>query len=272
MDLGFKGTRVLVTGANGGIGLETTRLFLQQGAHVIGHYHSNNETLKSVAADPTTFSMAQANLASESDVVKLFDGFEEKPVQVLVVNHAIFIETPSPFRQLSLEQWNKTLSTNLTSSFLVIREFLRRIESSQLDDSERDKVAVVLVGSVGGKYGEDEHVDYATSKSAMMYGLLPSLKTEIVKVAPKGRANCVAPGWVSTPMVVKSFQNHELLYRQLATAPLKKVATPSDVAHQIVFLASSVASGHVTGQVIMVEGGLEGRVLNKFEEIDFSKI
>lgn len=121
----------------------------------------------------------------------------------------------------------------------------------------------------------------------MMYGLLLSLKNEIVKIAPRGRVNCVAPGWVLTPMAGEALKNPDTVYRALATCvtsqisllkfdnknlfhfrtPLKKVAIPDDIANQIVVLASSTVSGHVTGQVIMVEGGMEGRLLNKPEDI-----
>lgn len=58
-----------------------------------------------------------------------------------------------------------------------------------------------------------------------------------------------------------------ILIKELISTPLRKVATPSDIAHQIVFLASPLVSGHVTGQVVMVEGGMEGRLLNKPEDI-----
>ncbi|KAG1849358.1 hypothetical protein C8R48DRAFT_677083 [Suillus tomentosus] len=86
-----------------------------------------------------------------------------------------------------------------------------------------------------------------------MYGLNLTLKNEIVKIAPKGRVNCVAPGWVRTPMAEEALKDPQMVYRVLSTTPLKKVAMPIDVATQVVVLASSTLSGHVTGQVVMVE-------------------
>ncbi|THH05679.1 hypothetical protein EW145_g4622 [Phellinidium pouzarii] len=269
MDLGLKDTLVLVTGASGGIGLETALLFLEQDARVIGHYNSNSASLKPfLDRSGSKLSLAQADLSSESDVARLFGELREGPVQVLVVNHGIWPNDDVPLSQMSLEQWNKTIATNLTSSFLVIREFLRALDKPTVSAVERDKVAVILIGSTAGKYGEAGHADYAASKSAMMYGLLLSLKNEIVKIAPKGRVNCIAPGWVNTPMAAEALSSPETVYRALATTPLKKVASSSDIAHQIVFLASPVVSGHVTGQVVMVEGGMEGRLLNKPEDIN----
>jgi len=99
-----------------------------------------------------------------------------------------------------------------------------------------------------------------------------TLKNEIVKYAPKGRVNCVAPGWVDTPMAVEALKDPKVIYQALATTPLKKIATPRDIANQIAILASSVVSGHVTGQVIMVDGGMEGRALNTAEEIGALKL
>ncbi|KAI0945965.1 hypothetical protein AcV7_010067 [Taiwanofungus camphoratus] len=187
------------------------------------------------------------------------------PVQVLIVNHGYYPPDDVPVAQMSLEQWNSTMASNLASSFLTIREYLRHLEHAT--DVQKDKASIVMVGSTAGKYGEIGHADYSASKSAMMYGLAMSLKNKIVKIAPKGRVNCIAPGWVRTPMAAKALENPAVIYRTLATVPLKKVATPEDVATQIVIMSSSAVSGHVSGQVVMVEGGMEGRLLNKPEDI-----
>lgn len=81
-----------------------------------------------------------------------------------------------------------------------------------------------------------------------MYGLTLSLKNEIVRIAPRGRVNCVAPGWTRTPMAEEALRRPEIVYRALATTPLKKVAQPRDIANQILVLASQTTSGHVTGE------------------------
>ncbi|OCB88880.1 NAD-binding protein [Sanghuangporus baumii] len=240
---------------------------IDQGADVVAHYNTKKDTLESLDGN-SRLSTIQADLTQESDVVKLFNSQRDKPIQVLVVNHGIWPSHDESISQMSLEQWNKTISTNLTSSFLIVREFLRRLDKPGVPASTKEKVAVILIGSTAGKYGEAGHADYAASKSALMYGFLLSLKNEIVKVAPKGRVNCVAPGWVKTPMAEEALSNPNTVYRALATTPLKKVAAPSDVAYQILLLASPVVSGHVTGQVIMVEGGMEGRLLNMPEDIN----
>ncbi|EIN05721.1 NAD dependent epimerase/dehydratase [Punctularia strigosozonata HHB-11173 SS5] len=284
MDLGLKDVHVLVTGASGGIGLETTKLFLDQGARVTAHYNSNAITLEPLLdAYSPRIAAEQANLTSESDVARLINDASIRygPVQVLVVNHAIYVSQSVPMKDMTLEQWNRTISANLTSSFLILREYLRTLDAAS--DEVKEQASVILIGSTAGKYGEAEHADYAewweTSFcsgvvlgrddifTAMMYGLTLSLKNEIVKIAPRARVNTVAPGWVRTPMAEEALKDGSVVYRALATTPLKKVAMPRDVANHIVILSSNTISGHITGQVVMVEGGMEGRLLNLREEV-----
>ncbi|KAI0298481.1 NAD-P-binding protein [Multifurca ochricompacta] len=304
MDLDLKDVHVLVTGANGGIGLETTRLFLEHGARVTAQYRTSNTALVQLLVPPSTgtgnhrfypsgprLRMVQADLTNEAQVQALFStatatatpsppaGVKWGEVEVAVINHGVSVSADVPLRDMPLEQWERTFSNNLTSSFLVAREYMRRLElgvRGAAGDEDGvgwefgQRAAIVFVGSTAGKYGEALHADYAASKSAIMYGLTLSLKNEIVQIAPRARVNCVAPGWVRTPMAHEALQNPKTVYRALATTPLRKVAEATDVANQIVFLASAKVSGHITGQVLMVEGGMEGRLLNTTADIGLS--
>jgi 3-oxoacyl-[acyl-carrier protein] reductase len=81
-------------------------------------------------------------------------------------------------------------------------------------------------------------------------------------VAPLARVNCVAPGWTESPMT-RGFVDAEQVRRVSRTMALRKVARPEDVARQVVVLASDELSGHVTGQVVVVAGGMEGRVVHE---------
>ncbi|KAF7349245.1 hypothetical protein MSAN_01714000 [Mycena sanguinolenta] len=266
MDLELDNVHVLITGASGGIGLETTRLFLKQGAKVTAHYNSNAASLNALIAEfgSDKILAAQANLSAEDDVMRMFSEASNSAlgiVQILVINHAISPPEDDSVLNMTLERWRNTIDTNLTASFLVSREYLRRLESAS--DELKAKAAIVFVGSTAGKYGEAGHADYAASKSALMYGFMLSLKNEIVKIAPKGRVNCVAPGWVRTPKKEEKLKDPIFVHRALATVPLKKPAEPWDIATQIICLSSTKNSGHVSGHVVMVDGGMEGRLLNK---------
>jgi len=265
MDLGLEGVHVLITGASGGIGFETAELFYEQGAIVTAHYHTNFKPL-----EPFVDSRSQAikaDLTKEEEVIELFKNamYSYGPVQILIINHAISVVEDANLWEMSFDRWKTTIETNLNSSFLVAREYLRHLKTMSPDLKE--EAAIILIGSTAGKYGEAGHADYAASKSAMMYGLTMTLKNEIVKLAPKGRVNCIGPGWVRTAMATDSLKNPHVAYSALATTPLKKIAEPNDIANQIVLLSSNKVSGHVTGQVLMIEGGMEGRLLNKPEDV-----
>ncbi|KAI0751990.1 NAD(P)-binding protein [Fomes fomentarius] len=274
MDFGLENVHVLITGASGGIGLSTARLFLKVGARVTAHYNTKSTPLDPLVQEfgPERVRALQADLTQEADVQRLFASASASAsadpfgsVQVAVVNHAYYESREVPVAQMSVEQWEATFKVNVTSSFLVVREYLRALEKA--GEETKAKAAIVLIGSTAGKFGEAGHADYAATKSAMMYGMCSSLKNEIVKIAPKGRVNVVAPGWTRTPMAEQSLKDPNVVYQALATTPLRKVATPEDVANQIVVLSSSTVSGHVSGHVLMVEGGMEGRLLNRREDL-----
>jgi 3-oxoacyl-[acyl-carrier protein] reductase len=159
-----------------------------------------------------------------------------------------------PLWELSLERWEATLRQNLTATFLTARAFLREV-------ARTGHGSLVLVGSTAGLVGEAGHADYAAAKSAIQVGLLLSLKNEIVRVAPRGRVNAVAPGWTESPMT-RGHVDSESVRQISRTMALRKVAQPEDVAAQVVALASDTISGHVTGQLVVVAGGMEGRVVH----------
>jgi NAD(P)-dependent dehydrogenase (short-subunit alcohol dehydrogenase family) len=86
-----------------------------------------------------------------------------------------------------------------------------------------------------------------------------------------GRVNTINPGWTVTPMSEDYLDDEEGIKHILKTVPLKKIAEAEDIANMIAVLASDKLSGHITGEIITIAGGMEGRSLYLPEDIDFSK-
>ena len=256
VDTGLAGKGVVVTGASGGIGAACVRLFAAEGANVLVHYHRGEERARAVSEEIGGAPTAQADLTVEADVDRLFDTARETlgSVDVCAAVAGVWPAEDLPVWELPLERWEETMRQNLTATFLTARAFLREV-------ARTGHGSLVLVGSTAGRFGEAGHADYAAAKSALQGGLLLSLKNEVTRVAPRARVNAVAPGWTESAMT-RGMVDQEAVRRISRTMALRKVGQPDDVAAQVVVLASDVLSGHITGQVVTVAGGMEGRTVH----------
>ncbi len=247
---------MLVTGASSGIGAACARAFAAEGAHVVVHYNRGEERARAVANELDGAPIAQADLTVEAEVERLFEETRATlgQIDVCAAVAGVYPADDAPVWALSLERWEHTLRANLTATFLTARGFLREVERT-------GHGSLVLIGSTAGVYGEQGHADYAAAKSGILGGLLLSLKNEVARISTTARVNAVAPGWTVSPMT-RGLLDAATVERITKTMPLRKVAQPEDVAAHVVVLASDTLSGHVTGQVIVVAGGMEGRLVH----------
>jgi 3-oxoacyl-[acyl-carrier protein] reductase len=256
MDLGLAGTAALVTGASGGIGSAVARELATEGARVALHYHRNREAAEALADELGGVAL-QADLRDEAQADALVPAAVEAlgRLDACVASAGVWPSEDVPVARLPLDRWRATVDANLTATFLTARGFCRHVESTSAG-------SLVLIASTAGLFGEAGHADYAASKAAIAHGLGLSLKNEVVRTAPLARVNVVAPGWTVSPMTAKDL-TAETVAQVTATMALRKVADPADVARAVAFLCSERAAGHVTGQVITVAGGMEGRLLHR---------
>ena len=256
METGLAGKGVVVTGGAGGIGSACVRAFAAEGARVVIHYNTSRERADELAAELDGAVAIGADLRDEQQVDELFARARAAvgSVDVCAAVAGVWPRPDEPVWQLPLERWEETIASNLTVTFLTARAFLREVERTGHGN-------LVLVGSTAGRFGEAGHADYAAAKAAIQVGMLLSLKNEIVRVAPMGRVNAVAPGWTYSPMT-RGELDPTIVARISRTMALRKVATADDIARAVVTLASDELSGHISGELVTVAGGMEGRTIH----------
>ena len=255
METGLAGKGVLVTGGAGGIGTAIVRAFAAEGSRVAVHYNTSRQAAEALAEEVGGIALS-ADLRREAEAVGLIPeavaGLGR--LDVCVANAGRWPQPDEPIWDLSLERWNDTLASNLTSTFLTARGFFRHAATTATG-------SLVMISSTAGTFGEAGHADYAAAKGAILSGLLMSAKNEAARIGPGVRVNVVAPGWTVTPAVLERGLSDEHFERATATMSLKKMGKPEDVAAQVMVLASDSISGHISGQVVTVAGGMEGRII-----------
>jgi len=271
MESQLAGKVVMVTGASGGIGSAIARCFAAEGARVVLHYRrgvSNVKTLQRNLHGAETLAV-QADLAKEADAAQLFTTAIKRfgRVDTLVANAGAWESADVPLERMTLRQWRTTMDGVLTTTFLSLRAFMKCVAKQKRGNA-------VLIASTAAVFGEAGHADYAAAKSAIAFGLTRSLKNEFSRLAPHttdycgGRVNCICPGWTVVPRLARKLGDHKTIRRVTAAMALPQLGRPEDMANAAVFLASDHLARHITGQTIVLAGGMEGRWLWQPEEID----
>ncbi|MGI9666126.1 MAG: SDR family NAD(P)-dependent oxidoreductase [Acidimicrobiia bacterium] len=253
MDLQLADKVVLVTGGAGGIGAAICRAFANEGARVAVHYHSSDDAAKRLAdeiggaAFAADLTDAAEAVAMVNAVVGHFGGLD-----VCAANAGWYPSEDKPIWEVEPDRFATVIDRNLTVAYTTARAFLGRAAIT-------GHGALIFTSSTAGHFGEAGHADYAAAKAALSYGFLNSLKNEAARIGDGVRVNAVAPGWTVTPKREAAGVDETHVAKATSTMSRKQLATPDDVARQVVVLASDVVSAHQTGQVVTVAGGMEGR-------------
>ena len=228
------GRVVLVTGGNRGIGLAIAESFRQAGDTVAVTYRD-----KPVEG----FLSVQCDVTSGDDVERAFAEVEDQagPVEVLVSNAGI--NADQLLLSMKEDAWRSVIDANLTGAYRVARRATSKMIRAR-------KGRIIFISSVVAMTGSPGQTNYAASKAGLI-GLARSLAREI-----GGRGvtvNVVAPGFVTTDMTAQLSDARQA--EILEQVPLKRMASPAEIAAAVMFLASEDA-GYITGAVVPVDGGL----------------
>jgi glucose 1-dehydrogenase len=253
----LEGQKVLVTGANSGIGKGIALAMGAAGADVVVNYRIGDEAAAEVVETIEELGVsAMAHLADvsrEDQVREMFARMIDEfgTIDVLVNNAGL--QRDSRIEEMTLEQWNTVLSVNLTGQFLCAREAVREFKRRGV----REEVSVaagkiVCISSVHEVIPWAGHVNYAASKG----GVSLFMKSLAQEVAPhRIRVNSVAPGAVRTPINADAWSTPEAYRELLKLIPYKRIGEPDDVARTAVWLASDEAD-YIHGATIFVDGGM----------------
>ena len=238
----FKGKKILITGATGGIGKELSKSYLNLGADLVlsGTNKKNLELLNKELGQ--NCKICECNLSKKDDVNKLINFLENLGGVDILVNNAGKTEDNLLMR-MNDKQWEEILLINLTSVMRITRGVLRGMIKKRWG-------RIINISSVVALTGNPGQSNYVASKSGLI-GLSKSLALE---VALRGiTVNCIAPGFIDTNMTEKLNQNQ--INSILSKIPMKRIGLPQEICSAAVFLASS-NSNYITGQTIHVNGGM----------------
>jgi NAD(P)-dependent dehydrogenase (short-subunit alcohol dehydrogenase family) len=241
--------QVLITGCQGGIGRALVQAFAEAGHAVIGM------DLAADAGDQA--SLLQTYLSVDLHRLCTDEGYRSTVLPALtqacggqlnvLVNNAAW-QVVKPTQALTLDDWNRTQTVNVTAPFLLTQSLLPALEAAQ--------GCVINIASIHGQLTKPEFVAYATSKTA----LVGMTRAMAVDLGGRVRVNAICPAAIATPMLVAGFEGREEAFQQLAAMhPAGRIGQPAEVARTCLMVADPQL-GFLTGACIALDGGIGGRL------------
>ena len=256
MDLNFYDKVAIVTGASSGLGKTIAFMLAEEGAAVGVNYLRSadgkldftdeaEDVVQQILDTGGQAVAVAADMSVEEDILAMFDTVDEQlgPVDILI-NNAAYLPK-GPITGYTQEEWTYTFQVNMTGPFIASRELVRRL----LEASRPGRI-VNIASQAAFRGSTTGHLPYDSSKGAIV-SFTRALAREVAKDGIN--VNAVAPGLILTEMVAKTWEQNKDRY--LASMPIKRIATPEEVASVVVFLASEAAS-YITGATIDVTGGM----------------
>ena len=251
------GQSALVTGGSSGIGAGVAIALAQAGADVVVNYHSDEEAALDIVEQ--IMALGRKAIAVQCDVGKadsvraMFQQSVEAFGTLDIVVSNAGLQQDAAFVDMSVEQWDRVIATNLTGMFLccqqAAREFLRR---GPRPDVSKARGKIICMSSVHEAIPWAGHVNYAASKG----GIKAMMETIAQELAPQRiRVNSIAPGAIRTPINQHAWDSPEALKSLLKMIPYGRIGEAEDIGRTAVWLASD-DSDYMTGQTLFVDGGM----------------
>jgi 3-oxoacyl-[acyl-carrier protein] reductase len=235
----------LVTGATGGIGGAIARALHRQGATVAISGRQQDKLDKLAGELGARAHVLPCDLGDKAQVAKLIDEAVAKLGRVDILVNNAGLTKDNLFMVMKDEQWDEVIAVNLTATFMLMRAAARAMMRAKTGYGR-----IINISSISGILGNPGQGNYAASKAGMI-GMSKSLARE---VASRGiTVNCIAPGFISTPMTDVLNEKQVTIVKD--AIPAQKFGTPADIAAACVYLAAP-EGGYVTGQTLHVNGGM----------------
>ena len=253
----LKGQKVLVTGANSGIGKATAIAMGRAGADIVVNYvrgeDAAQDVVNTIQANGTKAFAVLADVSNEEQVLAMFqEMYQEFGTIDILVNNA-GLQQDAPIEEMTLQKWQTVIGINLTGQFLCAREAIKEFKKRGV----RPEVSVaagkiICMSSVHDVIPWAGHVNYASSKG----GIMMMMKTLAQESAPwRIRVNSICPGAIRTPINTSAWSTPEAYHLLMELVPYNRIGEPEDIGNAAVFLASDMAD-YINGVNLYVDGGM----------------
>ncbi len=251
------GQKALVTGANSGIGRGIAKELAKAGADVVVNYVENPDAAQKLVEElkkegVNSFAY-KADVSSEPQVINMFEETikEFGTIDILVNNAGL--QRDSKFEEMTLDQWNKVISVNLTGQFLCSREAVKEFKKRGVKKEISCAAGKIIhISSVHEVIPWAGHANYAASKG----GIMMLMKTIAQETAPyRIRVNSICPGAIKTPINKSVWSSESGLNKLMDLIPYKRIGNVDDIGRVAAWLASDQAD-YINGTSIFVDGGM----------------
>jgi len=240
--INFKGKKILITGATGGIGNSLVKKFLTLEGTVLAT-GTNSEKLDALKKEFPSISLLKFDISEHSKIEDFIENANSQLVglDILVNNAGITMDNLS--LRMKDDEWRKVIDINLTSTFYLCKHAIKKMLRNKYG-------RIVNITSIVGHTGNLGQANYSASKA----GMVAMSKSLAIEYAKKNiTVNCVSPGFIQSKMTDKIVESIKAVLT--SKIPMSKLGTGEDVSNTVAFLSSDAAS-YITGETIHVNGGM----------------